>query len=74
MTAQEKTLTQIEKLEVIAEYFTKKSDAEFEWCKNQRDLEREADRDTKWAETAMERERSRWCAYHDMLEAIRLYK
>lgn len=74
MTTQETTLTPIEKLEVIAEYFTKKSDAEYQWHENQRDLEREAGRDTKWAENAMDKERARWCAYHDMLEAIQLYK
>ena len=74
MTTQEKTLTPLEKLEVIAEHFTKQSDAELQWIEKQRDLEREAGRDTEWAEHAIERERARWCAYHDMLEAIRLYK
>ncbi len=69
-----KELTSIEKLEVIAEYFTKKADADYQWCKDQKDLESEAGRDTKWAENAMDRERSRWCAYHDMLDAIRLFK
>lgn len=74
MAQQESTLTQIEKLEIIAEYFTKKADAEYRWCENQRDLESDAGRDTGWAQNAMDRERARWCAYHDMLETIRLYK